>query len=709
MIEDLTRLHPERFEAVVKRADQLLEGNITLFDRIFSCPRGRGWQTDPVTGHCWPSSHWSRINLVHGNEGLDPKYIWEINRHQFLLQTAMAFWVTGQEQYAEYTLEIILDWISHNPSGRGINWTESLEVATRLVAWVWALELLRGSASLTTQRLHAIIAAMITHAVHIVRYPSHYVSPNTHLTGEAWGLFLFSSVYPEIGQAAAWQSWAETVLTEELFLQVGSDGVHKELSTCYHAYTVEYYLHYVLLLLRQGLQVPEAVEDRLGKMCMFLLDVRRSDGTLPMLGDGDHGQALPLDPLGWFPGTVLPSLCAVMFKRSAFVCPDGPLPWEAIWLCGDKAEEIYASLMPQDPIRTARHYQQANYMVARAGARDNPNVLIFDAGQMGFKGAGHSHADFLHFDLTVNGSPMIVDVGTGSYHHPLWRNYGRGTSAHNTVAIDQRPQAAFGGKFSWQTWPQRGSGTLVQEPSFTLMRSSYAANRNVQHARTLLWWQGCFVICLDTFAAASTHNYTFYYHFHPAVDVRPAGEELICSSKDRAVMSMHPLFPLLPGINLVRADTASGLGHYFPQYGQSVPCTTLKIEEEIHGHVSRAMLMLLPETSEEGGLLKNAVTFPVLTRHTRGYTISHRDKIYTLHLPRPGDTLQLTSIDLQCRLLLEQGMGKGEKRYIALEVDKIDQDGVSLLQNQVDCPYCVIEQHGDVTKVRLACPGEQNA
>ena len=42
-----------------------------------------------------------------------------------------------------------------------------------------------------------MLASIVAHAAHVERYLSLYYSPNTHLTGEALGLFYAGAVFPE--------------------------------------------------------------------------------------------------------------------------------------------------------------------------------------------------------------------------------------------------------------------------------------------------------------------------------------------------------------------------------------------------------------------------------------------------------------------------------------------------------------------------------
>ena len=49
-----------------------------------------------------------------------------------------------------------------------------------------------------------------------------------------------------------------------------------------------------------------------------------------------------------------------------------------------------------------------------------------------------------------SGKEFLIDPGTYAYHtHRAWREYFRGTAAHNTVRVDGVDQSQSGGNFMW--------------------------------------------------------------------------------------------------------------------------------------------------------------------------------------------------------------------------------------------------------------------
>src|SRR2546425_3145125 len=109
------------------------------------------WHLDPISGRRAPRVHWSRIDPLDPAAVGDSKIVWELNRHQWLLDLGRAYRSTGDERYAAACARYVREWMEANPPGLGINWASSLEVALRLLAWCWALCLIRGSEALSPE------------------------------------------------------------------------------------------------------------------------------------------------------------------------------------------------------------------------------------------------------------------------------------------------------------------------------------------------------------------------------------------------------------------------------------------------------------------------------------------------------------------------------------------------------------------------------
>ena len=75
--------------------------------------------------------------------------------------------------------------------------------------------------------------------------------------------------------------------------------------------------------------------------------------------------------------------------------------------------------------------------------------IVFDTGPLGYLSiAAHGHADALSLLASYGGWPVFVDPGTYSYKpKDVWRDWFRGTLAHNTVTIDSLNQSQIRGPY----------------------------------------------------------------------------------------------------------------------------------------------------------------------------------------------------------------------------------------------------------------------
>src|SRR5262249_40210593 len=173
----------------------------------------------------------------------------------------------------------VRDWMRANQHGLGINWVSSLEAAFRLIAWSWAVVLFQRSPVLSPELFVRMLGHIDAHASHVRRYLSTYFSPNTHLLGEALGLFYAGTLFLELRASEEWREIGRRILEEESARQILDDGVHFELSTWYQRYTVEIYLHYAILAARNGVPVAPRSVGRVARMLDFLLAGRRPAGS----------------------------------------------------------------------------------------------------------------------------------------------------------------------------------------------------------------------------------------------------------------------------------------------------------------------------------------------------------------------------------------------------------------------------------------------
>lgn len=576
IVQRLPRVH----RALLSEADVLLTQHFDLLgyqDLWFGDPID--WHLDPVHSTRAPLTHWSQIDPLEPSIAGDSKIVWELNRHQWTMRLAQAAALSGDERYAKAAITAIDGWIAANPSGCGINWASSLEVALRLMSWTWVLVLLRHTSTLTGAAVARVLASVHAHASHVEKYLSHYYSPNTHLTGEALGLFYAGTAFREFAEAAGWRATGAATLIDQADKQISGDGVYFEQSSCYQRYTCEIYLHFLVLAARNDIRVPERTRQHLPRLLDFLLAIRRPDGTVPAIGDADGGFLMPLtrrrpeDCRGVF------ALGAAMFGRPDFAHAAGGLAPEVIWLLGDagvndfaKAERGTASAA------TSRLFATGGYAVMRSSGDRDAHQLIVDVGPIGCY--GHGHADLLSLQCSVFGDPCLVDAGTYGYTtEPEWRDYFRGTAAHNTVTVDGKRQAEPSGPFGWRQRPSATVRDWRSTTNFDLVDAEHGAfaaqGTPVAHRRRVIFVKPRFWMVIDDLLGGGTHSAEWSFQFAPsAVSLEPDRSARVETARG-SVLWISPVSTVAIEAAVACGDLAPIRGWVSPDYGQRVPSPML--------------------------------------------------------------------------------------------------------------------------------------
>jgi hypothetical protein len=537
-----TRFGREAGAALLEQAGRIVSGRFDLLgfrELDFGSPPD--WHLEPVSHKRAPRAHWSRIDYLNASVVGDKKITWELNRHQYFMVLGRAYWRTGDERYARVFAEHLASWTEENPPKVGINWTSSLEVSYRAIAWLWALHLFRDSASLTPELFLRALKFLYLHARHLETYLSTYFSPNTHLTGEALGLFYVGTALPEFGRASArWRERGARILLEELSRQVRPDGVYYEQTTFYHRYTTDIYTHFYTLARATGAPIETtALASRLASMLDFMLHATRPEGTTPFFGDDDGGRLVWLDerPLTDFRTTLANG--ATLFARPDYKFVAGDATEETLWLVGADGLAAFDALPPRPPTETSRAFPDGGFYVMRDGWTPESNFLIIDCGPHGALNCGHAHADALSFDLSAAGRALIIDPGTYTYTgSPKLRDYFRSSTAHNALLVNGQSSSVPGTTFQWSHIATSEARAWFSTPRFDYFEGAHDGYTRLQppvaYARSLLFLKGGYWVVRDTVETSGAHDYEARLHFapdsHPRVE--QAGETFLLSARN---------------------------------------------------------------------------------------------------------------------------------------------------------------------------------
>ncbi len=511
-------------QLLLERAGRITEGNFDLLGaHNLDFGKDVDWHLEPVSGKRTPLEHWSQVDYLDPDVAGDKKFIWELNRHQYFCTLGRAYWLAGDELYAETFARHIESWMNGNPPKLGINWASSLEIAFRAISWLYALCFFRNSPHLTAPLFSRILRYLYLHARHLETYLSTYFSPNTHLTGEALGLFYLGTLLPQFRRAKRWRSTGKRILLAALDRHVYSDGVYFEQSSYYHRYTADFYTHFLILARRNDEHLPgQVIEEKLTALLDHLMYISRPDGTTPLFGDDDGGRLVMLGESAPDDFRSTLSTGALLFHRTDYKYVAGKLAEETLWLIGSEAARSFDDLAAETPAHTSRAFPDGGYYVMRGGWSDTSDYLLLDCGAHGSLNCGHAHADALSFNLAANGRTLLVDPGTYTYTgSKKMRDLFRSSAAHNTLVIDGESSSVPDDAFTWRTVAQSTVSAWHSCERFDFFKGAHDGYRRLpapaDHSRSILFLKNDYWIARDEVTTAGAHRYDLNLHFPPNV------------------------------------------------------------------------------------------------------------------------------------------------------------------------------------------------
>lgn len=575
-------LDPLQIDALLAEADRVCAGHVVLFaDRSFDVGVPTVWNRDPDSGITGPAVFAGDIAIDRQELVGDIKHVWELNRHLHLVRLAQAWSVSGEVRWLHALEQQLRSWLDQCPPLLGPNWTSPLEMGIRLVNWALLWQLVGGEnsslfAGESGQRLRADwLDSIHAHCRTIARNLSRHSSANNHLIGELTGLFVGASVWPCWKESGAWMEQARRELEQQARLQYSLDGVNREQAFAYHVFSAEFL--FVAGLVGQATGVPFSRNywGVLQRALRFLRSVRDVGGHLPMVGDADDGIVFRLDAAGSDRAAQLLALGDTVFGGAPDHHPG--VRWLLHALPGRRPD---ADAHEPD---TGWAFPDGGYFLfgSHFGAPDEIKGML-DCGPLGYLGiAAHGHADALSMTLSVAGEEVPVDPGTYSYwQDQKWRDYFRGTSAHNTVRIDGRDQSVSGGRFIWLRKARASIERMPTSPhefDFRGSHDGYARLSDpVRHVRSVRFDATSSTLTVrDEVAGKKPHPLELFWHFAPELNVRLTSTGLHVRGK-RFALQMQASGADLK-LELVRGAENPPLGWYSRCYESKQPCDVLRI------------------------------------------------------------------------------------------------------------------------------------
>jgi len=561
-------------------AASLVTGKLSLFEYAeLDVGWPINWHRDPLTGVNSPITEFGKfINYRDDARVGDIKVLWELGRQQFLVPVAAQYYFQREQTQLEAIEGVLNSWLQQNPYGYGVHWCSSLEVALRGISWCVTHQLLLaaglpGGLFALDIDVPALKTQIYQHAAFIRSHLSLYSSANNHLIGELTGLHVLCSLFDFGKESEDWKMFAWRSLQDEADKQVYKDGVNKEQAIYYHCWVLEYLLINSLVATCDGRKVTDGYLELLTKMGQFVRDIAPMESEPPQIGDADDGVAIQfssgkssfsrdlIETVNVLSGKLRPDAAGLKaFCYNSFCHPGTP-----------------SGILPVEATVYPASYPDGGYAILGSPAFH----VVFDCGALGYTSiAAHGHADMLSACLAIDGRWWLVDPGTFSYHSDHgWRDYFRGSRAHNVLSINGRDQSEIGGPFMWVKHA-RAHFSGVNSAAGVHMTSGWHdgySGQGVPQVRRSLTVNAVTreMIVSDEVDCDRQVDVRLHYHFSP--EVRCVEESVNGFLLEMPGTSHRVQIQFSSDLTLAsyRGDAQSQLGWYSSGLGKKEPCLTI--------------------------------------------------------------------------------------------------------------------------------------
>jgi len=337
----------------------------------------------------------STLGWVDTSEIASRSKLWRYNQHYFDDLNAM-----NAPERSEWHFSLLEHWVSENEPGFGIGW-DPYPTSLRIVNWVkW---------SYAGNELPATCVQSLAVQVRFLMKRIELHILGNHLFANAKAL-IFAGLFFSGKEADQWLQRGLKIVSDELLEQVLADGGNFERSPMYHAIFLEDLLDLINL--------AQAFPDVTSEVNVI------------------HWREVAQSMLNWLNGMLHPDGEISFFNDAAIGIAPSPVELNTYAArLGVSADII--------PARTT-HFTDCGYIRLSSAKA----VALLDVAKVGPDYLpGHAHADTLSFELSLFCQRVFVNGGTSQYGTDAVRKIERGTSAHNTVVINNENSSEVWGGF----------------------------------------------------------------------------------------------------------------------------------------------------------------------------------------------------------------------------------------------------------------------
>lgn len=518
--------------------------------------------------------------------GDDPEFVYAFNRMPFWVCMGQAYAMTGDEKYAKAFAGQLVHWVDtvRRDSPACQKAWRTIEAGFRMDYWGKAMCCFEGSPYITEAVMDKFVASMTEHAEYIMdNWNSYNLMSNWGVIANR-GLFFAGCLLPESERTAAYRQEALRRLDAERRIQVYADGVQWEQSPMYHNEVFRCLLETVWLARRKRVPLPDGMEGTVHRMAMADLAWQKPNGCEPMMGDSDD-----IDQRD------ILTLAAAIFRDGVLKSAGYPLmDFDSLWMVGAAEAEAYDAMPPVFPEKTDFALNDSGNYIFRSSWGADGAWVRFHCGMLG---AGHGHADQLHFDISAYGEDILTDSGRFTYVYGPDRRAFKDPSAHNTITVDG--EDFYVTKDSWEC---SRLCRAVNRGYYSDGRYGYAEGGHLGYYekgvfvnRRLIYLKPDVLVIADEFYAGEPHIYRQLFHFGENGRVT-ANSGLVIWEGTECSARMH-LVSAQPFSNVFRN------GRISRHYNHAVENTVLETAIEGDGFASAFAVIALDKQNKEDRLV----------------------------------------------------------------------------------------------------------
>lgn len=590
--QDLWTAFTEEYSAhsahVMERGRLLLDGVATIFGWMkVDIGRDPNWRS--VYNRRRPAEEWLNdlywtldFSRLNGRQAPDVKINWEINRLQFLLDLGICFRISGANCYALKARHFLEGWLDTVSYPFGPQWASNLEVALRVLSIVRLCQFFAVSDAWDDEFLLKVVASVELHLDHLENELTLHHTRGNHLLGESASLLQVSLLCPFLKESARRIMKASGILNSLIPDLILPDGVYAEQSVSYAKFILEFLLPLCGPQFREHSGLSDSSMALILKCLKFLREISGHDATLPMIGDSDSGSALGLYLDDYWDFAPLFASGSYMFRDPDLGKIGRRFPPESFIFCGKDGLQWHQSLVDEPGGKsrqissenpTATHFPEGGLIKAEyRGLR-----VLFDVGPLGKSpGFEHGHSDGLSVQLWLDDQAILIDPGTYVYNaNPRWREYFKGSSAHNVLQIRGADQSRSLGSFRWAYSPEVSDVRMTRQQDHFCLSGTLRLDDAVW-TRSILNIGADTIVMLDALNCLKGDPLSMNLVFDPSLRLVEYSEE---SVKDACFMASLLLvgWPCCSADLLYGAEDAPG-GWISRLYGQLEPTFQLRAQ-----------------------------------------------------------------------------------------------------------------------------------